>query len=970
MKTKNKASLFRGLTFTFGSVLAIVLGASYGAFLNEANINENLGTSSREFVKADASTARFKSDYSDWKAMTAAKHENIKETAGEGMVLLKNDGVLPLASTVEKVNVFGRNSDDPAYGGGGGAGKVSDPNVVNVTNGFKEAGLEVNPTLMSYYSTCEKRKVGGMRSAVYTTGEADPSAYPTAVTDSLADYGDTAVLWLTRCIGEGDDPSNDSKLMELDDNEKKLIAYIEGLASVKKIVLVLNEDNTLGVGALANDSRINAIIHVGGLGINGTEALGAILKGQINPSGHLTDTYAAYSLSSPAAQNSYNHVFTNKTEVENYVGGSKEFATNYIAEKEGIYIGYRYYETRYEDIVLGQGSANNSLGCFMGESTWDYSKEVCYPFGYGLSYTTFDQNLDSVNVKDKQVTAKVTVENKGSVAGKSVVELYAQSPYTAYDKENNVEKSAIQLAGFGKTGTIAPGGKETIEVTFKLENIASYDYTKAKTYIMDAGNYYFAIGDSAHDALNNVIAAKDAAKASLGKAAKAYKYNMAGTGPDITTYAVSSVTGAKITNLFDRADYNYFNKGAYKYLTRNDWSTYPTTEDSLTATDEMMKELSGQASLWDNHDYSNGDFSGVKNVTTNGKGTDDITSLYGNSDYNDPTWTTVLNKMSVEEMCTLTQGNSLTRPVPSINYAGTVDGDGPAGFSGTYGDVNTDNTAKLTARTYQSECMLACTWNQDLAYKEGSFMGEDGLYLGKTSIWAPGVDLHRTPYSARNFEYYSEDSMMAYYMGAKQCKGMQDKGNIACPKHFAFNDQEHGRCSLVNFINEQEARELQLRSFQGSFTEGGALGTMTSFSRIGLTYAGASHALMTDILRGEWGFKGYTVTDYAAWQFMHAVECVKAGTDMFDTTNTTYSDVVLAGINGGDTELLACLRRANKRVLYAVVNSHAVDGTSVVVTPWWKAGIYWIDSGIGVITLALAGVYVFFEIKSRKEGAK
>jgi beta-glucosidase len=968
MKTKKGVNLFRGLTVSFGAVLTLLVGASYGAFINEADINENLGTTSRQFVKADAATARFKSDYTDWKAMTTAKHENIKSTAGEGIVLLKNDGVLPLAN-VSKVNIFGRNSESPAYGGGGGAGKVSDPNVINVKDGFKNAGLEINETLYNFYSTCEQRKVGGMRSTVYTTGEVDPASFSADVTASLPNYGSTAIIWLTRCIGEGDDPSNASKFMELDDNEKKLITYVEGLSYIQKIVVVLNEDNTMGVGPLANDSRINAIVHAGGLGISGSEALGEILMGKINPSGHLTDTYAAYSLSSPASQNSYKHVFTNSADVDAFVGGADEHASQYIAEKEGIYVGYRYYETRYEDCILNKGSANSAVGCFMGEANWDYSKEVCFPFGYGLSYTNFSQTLNGVTVKDKTVTAKVTVKNTGTKAGKSVVELYAQSPYTDYDKTNKVEKSAVQLAGFAKTAELAPGAEATVDVSFALRNIASYDYTNAKTYIMDVGDYYFAIGDSAHDALNNIISAKDSTHSTLGTAAKAYKYTMKGSSPDVATYSVSNWTGVKITNLFDRADYNYFQKGGYTYLTRNDWSTYPTTEDNLTATEEMMKELSGQSAKWDNHDYSNGDFAGIKNVTTNGKGANDITVMYGNTDYNDANWSTVLNKMSVEEMATLTQGNSLTRPVKSINYEGTVDGDGPAGFSGTYGNVDTDNTAKLTARTYQSECMLASTWNQDLAYKEGSFMGEDGLYLGKTSIWAPGVDTHRTPYSARNFEYYSEDSMMAYYMGAKQCKGMQDKGNIACPKHFAFNDQENGRCSLINFINEQEAREIQLRAFEGSFTEGGALGTMTSFSRIGLTYAGASHALMTDLLRGEWGFKGYTVTDYAAWQFMHAVECVKAGTDMFDTTKDTYSAVVLAACQAGDIELLAALRQANKRVLYAVVNSHAVDGASVAVTPWWKAAIYWIDGGIGVITLGLAGVYALCLVKSKKEGA-
>ncbi len=975
MKGNNKLlGAFRGLTILSASILTIAVGLSVGAMQNETDINENLGTASRVFVQ-DKDNARFKSDYADWKAMTEAKANNIRATAEEGIVLLQNDGTLPL-SNVDRLNIFGRNSADPALGGGGGAGKVSDPNCVSVKDGFKKAGFSINETLYDYYGTCEARKVGGMRSAEYSSGEVNPSAYPSEVTNSLSQYGDTAIIWLTRCIGEGTDPA--PGFMEFDENEKALIRYVEGLSTVRKIVVVLNEDNPIGVAALKNDSRINAIIHAGGLGLNGTEALANIIKGKTNPSGHLVDTYAMSSTSSAAAQNIYDHSFSNADEVKAYVSksgwsddGATEYAHNYIAMKEGIYVGYRYYETRYEDQILNRYNATSDKGVSMGESAWDYDKEVAWSFGHGLSYTTFEQTLNSVKVSGTKAVANVTIKNTGSIDGKSTVQFYAQSPYTQYDRENLVEKSSIQLIGFEKVNVEA-GKSVTIDVEADLHLLASYDYTKAKTYIMDDGDYYYAIGDDAHDALNNVIAAKDSTKSTLGKSAKAYKYHQ--DKFDSTTYSTSQYTDEEITNLFDRADYNYFHKDdgkAYKYLTRQDWTTFPTNEgNNLVATTEMMKELSGQADKWDNHDYSNGDYDGVETKWEQ-KNDHSITEMYGNTNENDPLWEVILQKMSKGEAATFTEGNSLTRPIESLGYTGSVDGDGPAGFSGTFGD-ETSNPTSLSARVYQTQCMLASTWNKDLAYKEGSFMGEDGLYLGKTSIWAPGVNLHRSPYSARNFEYYSEDSVMAYWMGANQCKGMQDKGNIACPKHFAFNDQEKNRCSLVNFINEQEARELQLRCFEGSFTKGGALGTMTSFSRIGLTYAGESHELLTDVLRDEWGFKGYTVTDYAAWNFMHPIECVKAGTDMFDTTGQKYTTPLLEALEkGNDPVLEAATRVANKRVLYAYCNSHAVDGTSYAVTPWWKTAIYAIDWSIGVITGGIAIAYgtlvVLKHLKSKKE---
>lgn len=955
--------LFRGLSVCLAAVFTLCIGLTVGAKLNESDINENLGTTSRELVQDENSA--YKSDYGSWQEMTAAKHANIRETMAEGIVLLKNDGVLPLSAG--KYNVFGANSANAVYGGGGGAGVVSDPNVVNVKTAFEAAGIDVNDDLYTFYASVpaeKRRKTGGRLSDVYATGEINPSEFTDSLKATFADNGSTAILWIARCIGEGTDPSYG--FMDLDDNEKALVEYVKGLSSVQKIVLVLNEDNPIGIGDLATDPKINAILHVGGMGINGTEALADILLGKKNPSGHLTDTYATYSMSSPAAQNMYDHAFTNASEVEAFVGGASEYATKYIAAKEGIYVGYRYYETRYEDEVLGVHKATSASGAFVDTAAWSYDKEVAFPFGYGLSYTTFKQTLDSVTVSGGEVKAKVTVENTGAKAGKSVVQLYAQAPYI----EGGVEKSAIQLMNFAKTKEIPAGGSDTVTIDCSLEFLASYDYKNEKTFILDAGTYYFAVGDSAHDALNNIIAKKSSAHSSLGDPAKVYDgYKLSGTDK---TYSKSTITGKEITNLFDDADYNYFYKNdaskQIKYLTRSDWTTFPTTEDALTATTEMMKLLSCQESKNTGFDYSAGDYDDVKLVTTASGGSYSLAQLYGVTDYNDPTWENVLNQMTLDEMCTFLEGNSLTRPIETIGYKGSVDGDGPAGFAGQF-DTAADKATALTARVYQSQCTLACTWNQDLAYAEGAFMGEDGIYLGKTSIWAPGVNLHRTPYSARNFEYYSEDSMLAYWMGAKQCNGLQDKGCIACPKHFAFNDQEKNRCSLVNFVNEQQARELQLRSFQGSFTIGRAMGTMTSFSRIGCVYAGASHALMTDILRGEWGFKGYTITDYAApsWGYMHPVESLKAGTDLFDTTSPdAHGNVIKKAIENGDKVALAALREANKRVLFAIVNSHAVTGTSVAVIPWWLAAIIAVDVVIGVLMLAAIALYAVFVVKDKQ----
>ncbi|MCD8286292.1 MAG: glycoside hydrolase family 3 C-terminal domain-containing protein [Clostridia bacterium] len=996
--------LFRGLTVVMASVLTLCVGISFGAFANETDINANLGTMSRKFVVEDWSDAKYPSDYDSTEEMIEAKIENIKNTMAEGIVLLKNqadaDGntVLPLSSSVmnKGINIFGRNSTDAVYGGGAGAGQVDDANIVDVKTAFTEDNIKINESLYDYYAKSSATKRGVPNFFVggdYDLGEIDPqndSGLKNIIDTTYSSYSDTAIIWLARSIGEGLDPP--AGFMELQPEEKSLISYVEGLSGINHIIVILNEDNPIGVGSLANDDKIDAILHVGGMGINGTEALADILAGKTNPSGHLTDTYAASSLSSPAAQNMYDHSFGNSSAVEQYVGGSSEYATNYIAEEEGIYVGYKYYETRYEDSILNNESSKattatpSTYETADGSSTWNYDNEVCYPFGYGLSYTTFSEELENVEFStDGTITATVKVTNTGEVAGKDAVELYAQAPYTTYDKTYGVEKSAIQLMGFTKTGDIEPGTENAVEVTVtaSMEFLASYDYTKAKTYILDPGDYYFAVGNGAHEALQNVISVKDSTNHSeLGNSGMVKKttlediegeaYSLNTDGVDATTWATSTETGASITNLFDDANYNNIgpDNASITYVTRQDWSTFPTSQDGLTASEAMMKLLSGQASI-SGVDYSNGDYADVEkgSIITDAKNGVTFEDVCGVTDYDDEIWDQLLSNMSWSEMAALTQGNSLTRSVSSIGYGGSVDGDGPAGFqAGTYDEAdNPEGYSGLGTRIFQSQCTLACTWNQDLAYAEGLFFGEDGIAIGYVSVWAPGCNIHRTPYSARNFEYYSEDSMMSYYMGWKECRGMQDKGVIACPKHFAFNDQEENRCSLVTLINEQEAREIQLRAFQGAFTKGGAMGTMTSFTRIGCTYAGCSHALMTDILRGEWGFKGYTITDYAAWDFMHAVETLQAGSDMFDTTMDTYSSVILTACKKGDTTTQAALREANKRVLYAYANSHVQDGVYERVWPWWESAIVALDVVLGVITLGCLAAYVsLYVINCRK----
>lgn len=498
--------------------------------------------------------------------------------------------------------------------------------------------------------------------------------------------------------------------------------------------------------------------------------------------------------------------------------------SNYVVESEGIYTGYKYYETRYEDTVLKQGNADSEAGASGDNGSWNYDQEVSYGFGYGLSYTSFEQNIKNFDYSGDSVTLSVEVTNTGDVAGKDVVQLYAQTPYTDYDKENNVEKASVQLIGFEKTKELKPGESETVEVSAPKEYFASYDYKTAKTYIMDAGDYYFAVGNGAHEALNNILAAKgyttaDGMDADGNKdLAVSYKEDSL----DTTTYAMSSVTGNAITNQFEDADLNNYQEGTVTYLSRNDWEgTWPQTYDSIEATEEMQKLIKGNS-------YTISKDDDTSEVKWGQDGDLHIIDLKG-LDYDD-------EKGSAAEPDTLDEatnfiqlGGSGIEPIASIDLIGGLDADGPNGIIDAFGGKvlstywkssesddptyvsSKDENASYECGTFPTEPTLAATFNKELAADQGDIFAEDSLWTNITTIYAPGLNLHRTPYCGRNQEYFSEDSVLTGELGAAEILKAQDKGCILAPKHFAFNNQEVNRSGLATFGNEQTLRENELR---------------------------------------------------------------------------------------------------------------------------------------------------------------
>lgn len=981
-----KGRFWHGLSAAASCLLIVAVGVSSATSMLEARINAMLGTTSSRLVTegGEVDTTYFASDFSSAEELIAYREQLNQDIVAEGIVLLKNNGTLPLSSG-SNVTLFGIGGVSPVYSGASGGGVIRNTNqIVTLGDAFADRGLSINPTVHDWYvktgipTSClvptvsydgstsmsgpwdnEAKEVATRKNGVT---EADASGAFADWKSSYASYPDAAMVFLCRYEGEGADLVTGD--LSISSEEQALID--EAKANFDHVIVIVNGTAAMEIDALAEDDDIDAILWLSELGTHGTYGLADILTGAVSPSGHLPDIYAADTTSSPAYQNSGNFMFANAQSE-----GLDNFGSFYVVQAEGIYLGYKYYETRYEDVVLGQGNADSSVGTFASNGSWNYADEVTYGFGYGLSYSSFEQTLDSLTVDqaDQKVTAVVTVKNTGSMAGKDVVQIYAQSPYTDYDKTNGVEKAAVQLLGFGKTQTLEPGASETVTVEMDLKYLASYDRTAARTYILDAGEYYFAIGNGAHDALNNILAAKGKTVADGmtedGNAALTATWTCAEL--DDTSFAAGA-NGEAITNQFDHADFNTWQSDTVTYLSRSDWAgTWSDAYEGLTAPAEMLAWLKAEQ-------YTAGD-SNTSSITTGSTATQyTLISLRG-ADYDDPLWDELLDQVTTDEMAALiTDACEHTNAVMSVNYQGSLDKDGPIGYDAAFTTdtslpYHIDDSASDYVKSYNfaslcTEPLLAASFNLELADARGNMNGEDSLWSGYTEVWAPGINLHRTPYSGRNYEYFSEDSVLSNLMAAHISAMTQAKGAIAGVKHFAGNDQETNRNGVATFYNEQGLRELQLRAFEGAFRpeEGGATGTMTSFSRIGVKQAAYCEELLTNVLRGEWGFTGYTITDFAFNNLMYPFASLTAGTDAFDNMISDFS-----AINGnslsGDLKLLTAARQATHRILYSYVNSNAMNGVAAntrieKVTPWWKAAIQGAEILFGLVTVISLILYV------------
>ena len=979
--------LSRGLTTVFTVIFTVVLGLTALAYQAEADVNQILGTSSYEIVQNEGAeetdTQYFKQKTRSIDEFMQQKLDIIEQVTDEGTVLLKNEkSALPLAAGA-RVTLFGKASYNSVYGGSSGNAAIGNLGNQNINKtfryGLEEAGFAVNDEMWNFYA---------QRNIAYDAAPSAEIAPDQLPMGSVSGYADAGIVVFSRVTGEGGDAADG--YYELTQTELDLVAAAKEACG--KVIVVINSPSPIAIHALKEDAGVGAILQIGGLGALGTVSVGKILAGEVSPSGKLIDTYAASSRSSAAYQSAGTVAYANADAVSAAATsiGIGAGGTKYTVFSEGIYVGYKYYETRYEDCVLGQGNAASSAGVFASSGNWNYDEEVDYPFGYGLSYTDFSQEIVDLTVENDVVTATVRVTNEGDVAGKEVVQLYVQSPYTEYDKENGVEKSAIQLVNFGKTGILQPGASAEVTLKMDLYNIASWDYNKAKTWILDEGSYYFAVGESAHAALNNVLAAKGADVAGDKDLARTWEndafrtlgeYEFTDAGFTTENGLFHNNTETAYTNRLDEADLNnLIGAGTTTYLSRSDWSgTWTEGLKAVTATEEMIDQIAFLS------DYQKGE--PVGDTYTYGADTAFNILMAKGKSYDDEVWEDILNQLMVEEMIAMVGKNfGAIDPVLGLNFPGTNDNDGVGsgpcvGYPTSLdtGSTVIEGETKYSAiepRMYPSETVEAATFNQQLIYDLGEVMSEDCFYTGMTTLWGPGLNIHRHPYAGRNFEYFSEDSQMTYIMGAQITAGVQSNGVICGPKHFAFNDQETDRYGFAVYTNEQAGRENSLRGFEGAVAVAKAKNVMTSLNRVGCRWMGINTALQNDVLRSEWGFDGYTITDNALEPYMCG-RSIALGTDKLmllpgnERNDELNKEALLA-----DSTLFAAVRQACHRILYVYVNSKAMNGISadtqiVPVTPWWKTALVNVNVVLGcLVALGIVGCIATYDCRGKNAKVK
>ena len=868
-------------------------------------------------------------------ATVSKANELAKDVQSEAVTLLKNDDSnLPLSG--KKVNVFGWGSTNPVYGGTGSGSMSKQYKTVSLLDGMKQAGLKTNTELSKLYTDYRKdRPEVGMFAQDWTLPEVPAKQYSDKLVSDAKDFSDEAVVVLTRVGGEGADLPTDMKakgityknnskdyddfqkgesFLQLSKTERDMIDLVT--SNFKKVTLVYNGANTFQFDFLNDYPQIQSVVWCPPAGQTGFSALGEVLAGETNPSGKTSDTFLKDLTKSVSYNNFGKFEYTNMADkaakYKGFTGDDVTAIPGFVNYSEGIYVGYKFYETASDEGLI------------------NYDDTVAFPFGYGLSYTSFDQKLDSVKYKGGKVTVTATVTNTGDKAGKDVVEVYYNPPYT----DGGIEKASKNLAGFEKTKELQPGESQKVTVKFDDDDMASYDYKGAKAYVLEKGDYDISIQSDSHHVIDH----------------------KAITVKDTVTYDSDSNThnGDKTvaTNQFDDV------AGDVTYLSRADH--FANYKEATAAPTNFKMSDKAKETFYNNSNYDPKKFDkdSDKMPTTGAKNGLKLSDMYG-KDYDDADWDKLLDQLTFDDMDNLiANGGYGTQAVKSVGKIQLTDADGPASLNNNFTGVGSIGFPASTA--------FACTWNKDLAKQFGEMIGDMAHDMHVAGWYAPAMNIHRNAFSGRTFEYFSEDSLLSGVMAPSEISGAKSKGVYSFMKHFALNDQETKRTEMLcTWTNEQAMREIYLKPFEMSVKEGGAQAVMSSFNYIGNTYAGASNNLLNTVLRDEWGFKGFVLTDYfGGYGYQNADQEIRNGNDsMLATTKITNH------ITDKSATSVKAMRTAAHNILYTAANSwQYADGEPKVATPIWKTAMYvaWGVTAVLVIALEALAIKRYMNRKKAK----
>lgn len=1015
MKAKKFTPAMRGLAALMTCLMVLSIVGTGVANTYRGALDDTLGTESYVTINDD-SAARFKTDYATIEDMATAARDIAIREGEEGTVVMKNDnGVLPLKANAN-VALFGLAAYN-VYGPKGG-----NADAASLADALAGAGLNVNETLKDYYMTNIINMHTEMRANRWTGKEVPTTVYDHMYVSAPGDWttyqiaevppaefetlgvpanwkeaiakDSIGICVFARGAGEGNTYKPGSALnyageatgedpLKLSADE---LAVVEAAkATCSKVIVLLNTGNNMMIADIAEGGshEVDGICYIGCPNDYQTIGIANVLTGKVNATGALASAFVRDHQSIPAVQNvggdyfaDYEIVCRNDDprypgkEIGNIGTGSFGGADTYnggmyIVEAEGIYVGYKYYETRYFDAVMGQGNANSAAGATQG-SAWNYGDEMLYTFGHGLSYLDYTQTIKSVTVDrsvNGNITAVVEVKNNSNQDGKFLTQLYVQQPYTDYDRTNLVEKSAVMFLNSAKVD-VAAGKSKEVTITIPTKYLASYDANNAKTYILDAGDYYFTAAAGAHEAVNNILAAQgktvaDGMDAAGSKAVVSWKLDQL----DNTTFAIANNT--TVTNVADDADLNYWLPGTVTYLTRQDWNTFPINYNKLNLKiadspkkDQWIAEMRGET-------YTISDTGAAAEAVPGPKFTASEIGAEQLNNINDPYWDKLVHAITIDEAVgAVIHGGSRSDTLTNIDNPVVIQNEGPTGISAGYTDEATGKTYKFNVN---SQTLLGCSFNPELAYQWGLVEGNSCLWVERYDLWGSGLTLNRTPYNGRNYEYISEDPMLTNVIGREVIQGCSDKGIINGPKHMGFNDQEHNRAGISAYMTEQKFRETDLRGFEGALSDAFGMGVMIAFNRIGATNASHHVGMIQKIVRGEWGFKGLISTDMMNnYLYFNAESMVMAGiTQVADfAADNSHINLGEGGVDAvwphisiatvsKDSNLVEQARENLKYQLYIFANSAILNISTQRVNTWW-------DTALTVTTYASSILAVLF----------